>query len=102
MDAATMMEFVLMGMLTAVAWAHARLTVVGAIHVTETPSHMLRRMIQDTWWMVIAVCICYYTLGELGKWILLYALARSMFLLLTNWEAVCANYDEIKRLLVGN
>jgi len=97
-----MMEFVIMALLTGTAWAHARLTVVGVIHVTESPTHMLRRMIQDTWWMVTVVCICYYTLGEMGQWITWYALARSMFLLLTNWEAVCANYDEIKRLLAGN
>jgi hypothetical protein len=102
MDGDTMMELLVMGMLTGVAWVHARLTVVRAINATSSPDHMLSRLERDTWWMLTAVCICTFTLGELGMWIFLFALARSLFLLLTDWDAVCNNYYEIKRLLSGN
>lgn len=102
MVGATMMEFVLMGMLTAVAWVHARLTVVSVIHRTHTPDQMLHKMCVDTGWWVVVVIMSYYSLGLLGTWITLYALARGVFLLFTNWPAVCDNYAEIKRLLSGN
>lgn len=91
-----------MCMLTASAWIHARLTVVGMIHVTDSPEQMLRRMLWDTVWVIVAVTICYHTLGPLGTWITLFAIARSMFLLFTNWEAVCYNFHEIKKLLSGS
>ena len=97
-----MMEFVFMGMLVVIAWVHARLTVVAAIHQTASPEQMLRRMQKDTWWVIFAVFVCYYTLGALSTWITMYALARSLFLLLTNWNAVCNNYADIKRLLAGS
>lgn len=97
-----MMEFFLICMLTATAWIHARLTVVSAINATSSPEHMLRRLERDTWFMLTVVCICGLTLGVLGMWIILYALARSLFLLFTNWQAACDNYYDIKRLLNGN
>jgi hypothetical protein len=97
-----MMNIMLILMLVALAWVHARLTVVAAIHQTESPEHMLQRMIRGTWWQMILVSLCYYTLGDLGAWILLYALARCLFLLTTNWPAVCKNYFEIKRLIAGS
>jgi hypothetical protein len=95
-----MMEFVLMGVLTGLAWVHARLTVISAIHKTTTPDQMLRRICVNTYWMVLVVVLCYYALGEWGSWIVLFALARSMFLLFTSWHVVCDNYQDIKRLLL--
>ena len=100
MAATTMMEFVLMAMITAFAWVHARLTVVTAIYVTHSAEGMLRFMLRDTWCMVVV--ICYYMLSVWGTWIMLYAIARSLFLLSTRWHAVCDNYKEIKRLLAGS
>ncbi len=97
-----MISLWLMGMLTAIAWAHARLTVVAMIHQTTTPNAMLNRMCTNTVWLVIGVTVCYFLLGSWGSWIVMYAIARSMFLLLTNWTAVCDNYYDIKRLLAGN
>ena len=97
-----MISLLLMGMLTAMAWAHARLLVVTMIHQTTSPIHMLNRMCTNTIWWVITVNLCYFLLPEWSSWIVLYALARSMFLLLTNWSAVCNNYYDIKRLLAGN
>ncbi len=94
-----MMELFLMVMLSGLAWAHARLTVVAMIHQTQTPVEMLNRMCTNTIWFVIMVTACYFLLGEWGSWIALYALARSMFLLLTNWSAVFDNFYDIKRLL---
>ena len=96
-----MMEFVFIAMLAVIAWVHARLTVVAAIHQTASPDQMLRRMQKDTWWSVVVVLTGYFMLGALSTWVTLYALARGLFLLLTNWNAVCDNYAEIKRLLAG-
>ena len=96
------MELLAMLLLTATAWIHARLTVVNVIHRTQTPEQMLRGMCTGTYLFVIAVTVCYFTMGAWGNWIVLFALARSLFLLGTNWSAVCDNYYEIKRLLAGN
>lgn len=96
------MNILLVGMLVTIAWAHARLTVVAAIHQTQTPEQMLQHMQRDTWWSVVWVVLGYFTLGAFSMWITLYALARCLFLLLTNWHAVCNNFGEIKRLLNEN
>lgn len=97
-----MISLWLMGMLTAVAWAHARLLIVALINQTQTADEMLNRMCTNTIWFVIMVSVCYYTLGTWGHWVVLYGIARCMFLWLTNWTAVCDNYQDIKRLLAGN
>lgn len=97
-----MMEFVFIAMLAVMAWVHARLTVVSVINRTQSPEQMLQRMQKDTWWSVVWVLMAYFMLGALSTWITMYALARSLFLLLTNWNAVCDNYAEIKRLLAGS
>lgn len=94
-----MMEFVFIVMLAVIAWVHARLTVVSMIHRTQTPEHMLQRMCTHTVWILFWVIICYYALGDWGTWIVLYAMAKIMFLLFTNWSAVCDNHAHIKRLL---
>lgn len=97
-----MMEFVFMAMIAVIAWVHARLTVVAAIHQTVSPDQMLRRMQKDTWWSMLVVLTGYFMLGALSTWLTMYALARGLFLLLTNWDTVCNNYYEIKRLLAGS
>ena len=97
-----MMMIWLMLMLTAVAWAHARLTLVVLIHQTQTADEMLNRMCTDTVLFVIMVIVCYYPLGTWGHWMVLYGIAKLMFLWFTNWAAVCDNYQDIKRLLDGN
>ncbi len=97
-----MMELFLMVMLSGLAWVHARITVVGAIHQTKSPEQMLQYMLKDTWWTMAMVMLGAVLLGAFSSWVTLYALARSLFLLFTNWHAVCDNYYEIKRLLSGS
>lgn len=84
--------------LTGVAWLAAKLAVVSSIYFSTCAEEMLQRMISDTY-LTLTMLVILWMLDIVLWPVTMFFTARCVFLVLTDWEGVAHNYDQIKRLM---
>lgn len=84
--------------LAALAWLSARSSLVHAIYKTDSDVQMLTLLIQNTiWWTLLTVAL--HVFFTWGYFLLMFNMARFVFLACINWEYACDNHAKIKELL---